>query len=252
IEWFEWWNAIWGYEIDVVNVTGTLAAVNVAGPRARELMERVSDLPLDAESFRYLDAKQGEVAGVPSLLLRIGFVGELGYEIHFPSVYGEHLLDTFVREGEEFGIAPFGLEPQRILRLEKGHILVGQDTDSESNLLEASMPWILKLDKDDFVGRWSAEHVKGRGLDTRLVGFRIHSDHLPEEGGQIVESGAPVGRVTSARRSEAVGGTIGLAWVPAEKAVEGTSVDVRIDGSLVEAEVTLKPFYDPDGELLRS
>ena len=252
IEWLEWWNAIWGYEIDVVNVTGTLSAINVAGPRSRELMERVGDLPLDAESFKYLDAKQGHVAGVPSLLLRIGFVGELGYEIHFPSVHGEHMLDTFIREGEAFDIAPFGLEPQRILRLEKSHILVGQDTDSESNLLEASMPWILKLDKDDFVGRWSAEHVKGRGIETRLVGFRIDSEHLPEEGGQIVEKGEPVGRVTSARRSEAVGATIGLAWVPAEKAVEGAQVDVRIEGSLVEAEVTLKPFYDPDGELLRS
>ena len=252
IEWLEWWNAIWGYEVDVINVTGTLSALNVAGPRARELMERVSDMPLDAESFRYLDARQGHVAGVPSLLLRIGFVGELGYEIHFPSVYGEHMLDTFMRAGEEFEIAPFGLEPQRILRLEKSHILVGQDTDSESNLLEASMPWILKLDKDDFVGRWSAEHVKARGIETRLVGFRIRSDHLPDEGGQIVENGEPIGRITSARRSEIVGATIGLAWVPADKAVEGAPLDVRIDGSLVEAEVTLKPFYDPDGELLRS
>ena len=252
IEWFEWWNAIWGYKLDIVNVTGTLAAINVAGPSSRELMERVTDLPIDAESFRYLDAKTGDVAGVPSLLLRIGFVGELGYEIHFPSVHGEHILDTFLSEGADLGIAPFGLEPQRVLRLEKTHILVGQDTDSESNLLEASMPWILKLDKDDFVGRWSAELVKDRGLETRLVGFRIRSDHLPEEGGQIVERGAPVGRITSARRSEAAGGTIGLAWVPAEKAQEGERVDVRIKGALVEAEITLKPFYDPDGELLRS
>ena len=252
IEWFEWWNAIWGYKIDVVNVTGALAAINVAGPRARELMERVTEMPIDAESFKYLDAKQGRVAGVESLLLRIGFVGELGYEIHFPSVHGEHMLDSFLGAGADFEIAPFGLEPQRILRLEKSHILVGQDTDSESNLLEASMPWILKLDKDDFVGRWSAEHVKGRGLETRLVGFRIEGDRLPEEGGQIVEDGQPVGRVTSARRSEAAGATIGLAWVPAEKAVEGTNVDVRINGSNVEAEITLKPFYDPDGELLRS
>ena len=252
VEWFEWWNAIWGYQIDIVNVTGTLAAINVAGPNARELMTRVTDIAIDAESFRYLDAKQGHVAGVASLLLRIGFVGELGYEIHFPSVQGEYLLDALIEAGADFDIAPFGLEPQRVLRLEKAHILAGQDTDSESNLLEASMPWILKLDKGDFVGRWSAEHVKDRGLETRLVGFRVATDHLPAEGGQIVEDRRPVGRITSARRSEIVGSTIGLAWVPADKAVEGADFDVRINGELVKAEVTLKPFYDPDGERLRS
>ena len=252
IEWFEWWNAIWGYEIDVINVTGTLSAINVAGPRVRDLMKRVTSLPIDTESFRYLDAKQATIAGVPSLLLRIGFVGELGYEIHFPSVYGEYLFNTFLREGKELEITPFGLEPQRILRLEKGHILIGQDTDSESNLLEASMPWILKLDKGDFVGRWASEHVKSRGLETRLVGFRINSNELPAEGGQIVDQGEPVGRVTSARHSEAAGGIIGLAWVPAEKATEGANITIRINESLTKAEITLKPFYDPDGELLRS
>jgi glycine cleavage system aminomethyltransferase T len=139
-----------------------------------------------------------------------------------------------------------------VLRLEKAHILAGQDTDSESNLLEASMPWILKLDKGDFVGRWSAEHVKARGIETRLVGFRIDTDDLPAEGGQIVDEGRPVGRITSARRSEAVDAIIGLAWVPADKAVEGAGFEVRVNGRLVAAEVTLKPFYDPEGRLLRS
>lgn len=252
VEWFEWWNAIWGYDIDVINVTGSLAAINVAGPDSRALMQRLTDIPMDAESFRYLDAKEGQVAGVPSLLLRIGFVGELGYEIHFPSVQGEFLLDALMAEGADFGIAPFGLEPQRVLRLEKAHILAGQDTDSESNLLEASMPWILKLDKGDFVGRWSAEQVEARGIETRLVGFRIKTGELPAEGGQIVDDGQPVGRVTSARRSEAANATIGLAWVPADKAVEGAEFEVRINGDLVPADVTLKPFYDPDGERLRS
>ncbi len=252
VEWFEWWNAIWGYELDVVNVTGSLAAINVAGPDARALMERLVDIPVDADSFRYLDARQGHVAGVPSLLLRIGFVGELGYEIHFPSVQGEFLLDALVTEGADFGAVPFGLESQRVLRLEKAHILVGQDTDSESNLLEASMPWILKLDKGDFVGRWSAEQVKARGLETRLVGFRLKTDDLPVEGGQIVGDGQPVGRITSVRRSEAADAIIGLAWVPADKAVEGASFEARVDGELIPAEVTLEPFYDPDGERLRS
>ncbi len=130
--WFEWWNAVWGYEAEIVNVTGALAAVNLAGPQARDALGRLVEDPDDvsADEFKYLDAKQLDVAGVPTLALRIGFVGELGYELHFPSPAGEHLWDALVAEGAR----PFGLEPQRVLRLEKGHVIVGQDTDSESNL----------------------------------------------------------------------------------------------------------------------
>ncbi|MGH3059491.1 MAG: 2Fe-2S iron-sulfur cluster-binding protein, partial [Gaiellaceae bacterium] len=158
LEWFEWWNAVWGLDVRIVNVTGAVAAVNVAGPHARELMTRLTDLDVSSEAFTYLDAKHAPVAGVPSLILRIGFVGELGYEIHFPSPYGEHVWDAILAQGADLGVRPFGLEPQRILRLEKMHILIGQDTDSESNAFEASMPWIVKLEKEDFVGKWSLEH----------------------------------------------------------------------------------------------
>src|SRR4029077_9561263 len=153
--WFEWWNAVWQLDVEIVNLTGALAAVNVAGPQARELLAGVTSTDVSAQGFTYLDAREGRVAGVPCLMLRIGFVGELGYELHFPSPYGEYLWDTLVEYGADLGIRPVGLEPQRILRLEKMHILVGQDTDSESNVLEAGMPWIAKLDKDDFVGKWA-------------------------------------------------------------------------------------------------
>src|SRR5204862_61281 len=112
-------------------------------------------------------------ASVPALGLRIGFVGELGYEIHVASPYAEYLWDMILELGADLGIRPFGLEPQRILRLEKMHIIVGQDTDSESNALEANMPWIVKFEKDDFVGRRALEHVRERGFRDLLVGFEI-------------------------------------------------------------------------------
>jgi sarcosine oxidase subunit alpha len=247
-EWFEWWNAIWGYDAEIVNVTGALAAVNLAGPRAREALARLTDADISNEAFRYLDAREIRVAGVPCLALRIGFVGELGYELHCAASAAEHLWDALVAGGA----APFGLEPQRILRLEKAHVIVGQDTDSESNLLSAGMPWIVKLDKDDFVGRWAVEHVQERGVQERLVGFTMPPGVLPAEGAQVVEGGRPAGRVTSARLSERVGRTIGLAWVRPERAEEGTRISIRVDGTLHDAEVTLAPFYDPQGELLRS
>jgi sarcosine oxidase, subunit alpha len=248
--WFEWWNAVWGYDVEIVNVTGALAAVNLAGPRAREALGRLVEDPDDVsdEEFTYLDAKDLEVAGVPTLALRIGFVGELGYELHFPSAAGEHLWDALVAEGA----SPFGLEPQRVLRLEKGHIIVGQDTDSESNLYSAAMPWLPKMDKDDFVGKFALEHFAQRDEKERLVGFTMEENVLPAEGAQIVIEGLPVGRVTSARRSEAVGRVIGLAWVPSDRSEPGTRVEIVVDRLRKGARVTHGAFYDPSGERMRS
>jgi sarcosine oxidase, subunit alpha len=253
VEWFEWWNAVWGMDVQIADITGALAAVNVAGPRARELMSRLTDLDLSNEALSYLDARQGKIAGVPSLVLRIGFVGELGYELHFPSPYGEFVWDTILERGEDLGIRPFGLEPQRILRLEKMHILVGQDTDSESNVIEANMPWIVKFDKDDFVGKWALEHVQARGPREQLVGFEMEDGRVPPEGGQVViKERRPVGRITSARWSPELRKVIGMAWVPPELARDGAEFFVTIDGGFDKAHVRLTPFFDPQGERLRS
>jgi sarcosine oxidase subunit alpha len=248
--WFEWWNEVWGYEAEIVNVTGAIAAVNLAGPTAREALGRLVEDPDDvsAEEFRYLDAKELTVAGVPTLALRIGFVGELGYELHFPSPAGEHLWDRLVAEGAR----PFGLEPQRVLRLEKGHVIVGQDTDSESNLYSSGMHWLPKLDKEDFVGKFALEHFAQRDEKERLVSFTMEEDVLPLEGAQVVVEGYPAGRVTSARRSEAVGKVIGLAWVQADRAEPGTRFEIRVERLLRGARVTTGAFFDPTGERMRS
>ena len=246
--WFEWWNAVWGYEAEIVNVTGAIAAVNLAGPQSRDALQRLTEADVSAEAFKYLDAQEIEVAGVPTLALRIGFVGELGYELHFPSPAGEHLWGRLV----DGGARPFGLEPQRILRLEKGHVIVGQDTDSESNLYSAGMSWLPKLDKDDFVGKYALEHFARREEKELLVGFTMEEDVVPPEGAQIVVEGLPVGRVTSARRSEAVGSVIGLAWVPTDRAKGGTRVEIRVDRLLRGARVTHGAFFDSAGERMRS
>ena len=245
--WFEWWNAVWGYDAEIVNVTGALAAVNLAGPRSRDALQHLTEADVSAEAFKYLDAQEIGVAGIPTLALRIGFVGELGYELHFPSPAGEFLWDRLVAEGAR----PFGLEPQRVLRLEKGHVIVGQDTDSESNLYSSGMSWLPKLDKDDFVGKYALEHFVRREETERLVGFTMEDDFLPAEGAQVVIEGRPAGRVTSARRSEAVGTVIGLAWVPGDRAENGTRVEIRIDRLLRGARVTHGAFFDPAGERMR-
>jgi sarcosine oxidase subunit alpha len=244
--WFTWWQAEWRMDVRITDLTPALCAVNLAGPKAREIMGALSELDCSNEAFAYLDGKRAHVAGVPSLLLRIGFVGELGYEIHFPAALGEHVWDAIMEAGSPYGLRPFGLEPQRVLRLQKMHILVGQDTDSESNPFDAAMPWIVKLDKDgDFIGRWALENAQQREPVAKLVGFTMPNGDVPHEG-------APGGRVTSSRFSHKLGRTIGMAWVPPSLAEDGATLEIADEGRRLRAEVTTTPFYDPDQERLRS
>ncbi len=253
-EWFSWWLADWGDRVSLTDVTQGLAAVNLAGPKARQIMAQVTDLDCSNEAFAYLDGKQARIAGVECLILRIGFVGEVGYEIHFPSAYGEHVWDALTAAGSPHGLRPFGLEPQRILRLQKLHILVGQDTDSESTPFAAAMPWIVKLDKEqDFIGKWALEHYSRQTPATALVGFTMANGSVPTEGAVVVdEAGVPAGQVTSSRHSPVLGQTIGMAWVPEPLAHDGARITISDEGRRLSAEIQTQPFYDPEGEVLRS
>ena len=252
-EWFGWWLADWRMDVHVTDVTQALSAVNLAGPRAREVMARVCDLDVSNDAFAYMDGRRGLVAGVPCLILRIGFVGEVGYEIHCPSAHGEHLWDALLEAGAEHGLRPFGLEPQRLLRLQKMHILVGQDTDSESTPFAAAMPWIVKLDKEeDFIGRWALEHYAEVEPETALVGFTMANGHVPTEGAVVVQGTTPAGQVTSSRYAPQLDRVIGLAWVASSLARDDARITISDNGATYDATVQTRPFYDPEGEVLRS
>jgi sarcosine oxidase subunit alpha len=251
-DWFNWWMAGSSPCVHVTNVTGAYGAVNVAGPLARETLSKLADIDLAPDKFRYMRSRQGQVAGVPCLLIRIGFVGEAGWELHFASEHGEYLWESITEAGREFGISPFGLEAQRILRLEKGHIIVGQDTDSTSNPLETRSDWAVHLNKANFIGRGGITGAAERGIKQKLVGFIMENGLVPEDGVPIISEGRPVGRVTSARLSPTLGKGFGLAWVPSHLAEEGANIKVLISDREQTARVTLRPVYDPDGVRLRS
>ncbi|MBI4552272.1 MAG: (2Fe-2S)-binding protein, partial [Candidatus Latescibacteria bacterium] len=251
-EWLEWWAAGTDLCVHVTNVTAGYAAVNLAGPRARDLLSTLTDVDLSTSAFPYMAAAQGKVAGIPALMLRIGFVGELGYEMHVPAEYGEALWDALMDAGQPFGIAPFGVETQRILRLEKKHIIVGQDTDALSNPLEADMAWIVKFDKPDFIGKASLLRVQERGLQQKLVGFVIEDGVGVDEGNAVVANDASVGRVTSFRPSPAMGKGVGMAWVPAGMAGEGAPLSIHVPHGVAVAQVYTRPFYDPEGTRLKA
>lgn len=252
-EWLTWWATAWGLEVHITEQTASYAAVNLAGPQARDLLSKLTDIDLSNEAFSYMYMRLGQVAGIPARLLRIGFVGETGYEIHVPADYGAHLWETLMEAGTEFGNTPFGLEAQRVLRLEKGHIIIGQDTDALSDPYGARMGWAVNLDKPYFIGKPSLARRNQKTPGEQLVGFEMSdSTIVPGEGEQFVQAGQLVGRVTSARYSSTLGQSIGLGWVKSEFAAIGSKLNLRRNDHLEQATVVNLPFYDPEGKLVRS
>ncbi|MEW5956476.1 MAG: FAD-dependent oxidoreductase [Chloroflexota bacterium] len=251
-----------GWELDVhgVNLTDAYAAMNLTGPRARTALQPLTGIDLSHEAFPYMGVRQGLIAGVPAIVLRIGFTGELGYEIHVPAGYGLYVWETFMEAGRQYGITPVGVEAQRIMRLEKGHFIVGQDTDGLTDPLMAGLSGAVKMDKPDFVGKPSLAAIAQKGVSHKLVGYQMLDPAVtPEEANQIVRPNPAwplgleiIGRVTSARFSPTLQQSIGLCWLPVELGQPGCEFTVRIRGELHTGQVVPLPFYDPEGIRLRS
>ncbi len=248
-------NTLWRMQVGIVNVTGHFGALNLAGPRSREVLARLTSSDLSRDAFPYLGARIGEVAGVPARLLRVGFVGELGYEIHLPADSTSAVWDAILEAGRSFGIRPFGVECQRLLRLEKGHIIIGQDTDGLTTPFEAAVEWAVKMDKAFFVGQRSLRIVQKKRRRQTLAGFTLvpPADAMaPKESHLVIRNGQIAGRITSVAFSPVVGKYVGLVFIAPEMAAPGTRFFVRVEGGrMVEGEIAPIPFYDPAGERQR-
>jgi sarcosine oxidase subunit alpha len=184
--------------------------------------------------------------------MRVGFVGELGYEIHVPADGAAVVWDALMQAGRAHGIRPFGVEAQRLLRLEKGHIIIGQDTDGLTSPFDAATEWAVKMDKPFFVGQRSLRILQRKTPRAKLVGFMLEAmpDHdAPKECHLVIRDGDIAGRITSIAWSPALERHVGLAYVRPDLAVEGGRFMVRADGGrMVAARVAKPPFYDPAGE----
>ena len=245
------WNAEWCLDIDLANVTSAYAAVNLAGPKSREVLDSLTDdIDLSKEAFPHLELRSGHIAGIPANLLRVGFVGELGYEIHVPSSQGEALWDILLETGKEYGICPCGIEAQRLLRLEKGHIIVGQDTDGLTMPQEVDMSWAIAKKKPFFVGKRAVDVFGNKKLTRQLVGFTLAKEsELPLECNIVVDGNEITGRVTSLAYSPSVKKNIGLAYVAPEQSNVGDTFNIKLtSGKLIQATVTQLPFYDAEGK----
>jgi sarcosine oxidase, subunit alpha len=242
------------WQVHVTPVTTAYASINVAGPQSRELVGRLAEgVDLSPEAFGYMQVRTGRMAGVDDCVLwRIGFTGELSYELHVPASYGLHVWTALLEHGSDLGVRPFGVEAQRILRLEKGHLIVGQDTDGLTKAYSAGLDWAVKLDKDDFAGKAELVWQHECGDGGRLVGIQSADGRIvPPEASQIITPGGEiVGRITSSRMSVTLGRSICLGQVHATLAEPGTELTVRLpDGRNVTVRVTEHLAHvDPEGK----
>lgn len=241
------WAEAWNHEVYIADLTAASGAINVAGPHARELLQRLSSDALDNESFPYLHHRDVTIADVPCRAMRLGFTGELSYELHHVSTESERLWNALMEAGSDLGIRPHGLDALRVLRLEKGHIIVGQDTDFDSTPMRLNMDWAIKLDKPWFVGKNAIERAKTHALNRKLVAVSF-SDHAPPEGAPLRSSGREVGYLTSSAWSPALECGVSLGWVECVDQVFPT--EVESDGCV--GTIVAHGFYDPEGERLRA
>jgi len=254
-EWIDNWlqTAHPEWQVHLTPVTTAYASINVAGPKSRELLVRLTEgMDLSPDAFPYMRVREGRIAGVDGCFMwRIGFTGELSYEIHVPAAYGLHAWETLMQRGADLGVKPFGVEAQRILRLEKGHFIVGQDTDGLTGPYDVGLGRMVKLDKDDFAGKPELAWQSERDGRFQLVGLQPHDGSLvPPEASQIVQGKSEiVGRITSSRMSPTLGRSICLGFVAPRLTTPGTKVIVQLpDGRRIPASVTPHhAHYDPEG-----
>ena len=245
------------WRVHVTPVTTAYASINVAGPKCRELVSRVvTGVDLSPEAFPYMEVRTATVAGVAGCFMwRIGFTGELSYELHVPAGHGLHVWEALMEAGADLGVGPFGLEGQRIMRLEKGHFIVGQDTDGLTLAPSTGMSPLIKLDKDDFAGLPELAWAADRQLPMIVAIQPDDPNVVPEEAAQIVrgDTNEILGRITSARMSPTLGRSICLGQVEPELAAGGTKVTVLLtSGQRISATVMdHHAHFDPAGERLR-
>jgi aminomethyltransferase len=238
---FEWLRAGEGPGCTVKNESDDWAQLAIQGPKAPELVQRLSkDDLLAVKTFHFRPA---EVAGIACIAARTGYTGEDGFELFCLPDKAARLWDALLEAGTVDGLIPAGLGARDSLRLESAYRLYGSDMDDETTPLEAGLGWVVKLDKGDFVGRDALVAQKARGPQKKLVGFTLTERGIPRHGYPVLRDGKPAGVVTSGTQSPTLKIPVGLAYVPADLSAEGSTFAVEIRGRAVAAKVVKTPFY---------
>jgi glycine cleavage system aminomethyltransferase T/glycine/D-amino acid oxidase-like deaminating enzyme len=241
-------------EVRIDDVTSQWACFGLWGPRAREVLAPLTPQDLGNEAFPYMSVRETTVGNVPVRMLRVTYVGELGWEIYCPTEYGLGLWRALWEAGRPHGIVAGGYRAIDSLRLEKGYRVWGADITPDETPYEGGVGFCVKLDKGvDFYGRSALGAAKEEGPRTLLRCLTLEDPHSIALGNEPVRVGGEiVGRVTTGGYGYTVGRSIAYAYLPPAASEPGTAVEVEIFGRWVAGEVATEPLLDPKGERVRA
>ena len=235
------------------NLTGQLGVLVVAGPKSRELLARVTGADLSSAAFPWLTGRWIDVGLAPCLALRVNYVGELGWELHHPVEYQNHVFDALMEAGADLGLAPFGIRAMDSMRFEKSYRMVGTELSIEYAALESDLGRFVHLNKGDFIGRDALHRWMERGFSNHLVTLEVHDTTDADALGNnpLFVDGELVGRATGGNYGFRVEKSLALAMVRPELAEVGTTVEMDSLGTMHRATVIPESPYDPENERLR-
>lgn len=237
----------------VEDVTGCYGCLVVAGPKSRDVLQKLTDCDLSNDAFRWLTAQKIDVCFAHVWAFRVNYVGELGWELHAPIAQMGPIYDAVIEAGAEFGIADFGLRAMESLRLEKAYRMWGLELTTEYTPLDAGMERFVKFDNRDFIGREALLAQRDEGPAYALVCLEVEAEDADAYGREPVFDGdAVVGMVSSGAYGHTVGKSLALAFVPPRLAQAGKELAVEILNTRCKAKVLAEAPHDPGNERLRS
>lgn len=240
--------------VEMTSLTSAKAGFNVAGPKSRALLQRLTNEDLTNETFRFMRSRRMQVGGIDATAIRVSFTGDLGWEIYVDEADQLGLYDALFEAGEDLGIRPVGGRSLLSLRIEKGYGSWGREYSPEYWPQEVGLDRLIKLDKPDFIGRDAYIELKDKPARYRLVMLDVDATNADASGGEPVflTDGTPVGQVSSGAYGHSVQKSLALAFVKTEHTAPDTEFDVAILGLPHRARLLEKPPFDPAGERLRA
>ncbi len=224
----------------------------ISGPNARELLSRICRDDVSADAFKFRDIRQTFVAGVPAILARVSFSGELGYEIYCAPHFQMKLFEEIEGAGADLGLKPYGARAMMSLRLEKNWGAWTLDFRPDFTAAQSGLDAFIDWDKE-FIGKTAALEERRTGPDKKLVTMVIETDDVDVSNDEaILKDGVCVGYVSSGGYAHWVGKSMALGYVPPEHSADGTNLEVEIIGRTFAATVTAHPLYDANGSKMRS
>jgi dimethylglycine dehydrogenase len=229
-----------------------LVGLSIAGPRARDVLAKLTDADVSNEAFRFLDFRETDLAAVPAMVNRVTYTGDLGYEIWVRPEYQRRLYMKIMEAGEAFGIANFGMRALLSLRLEKNWPTWFRELRPIYGPFEADVGRFVDLKKNDFIGRDAALEERESGGKLRRVTFAVDADDADVLGDEpIWHDGKVVGWVTSGGYAHAVERSLAQGYIPKELAEAGGAFEIEILGERHRAAIEPEPLFDPAGERMR-